>query len=136
MVAGVAPGSDVIMEILRGGKRMGVTVKLVELESPAPHSEPRKIAWDAWGLNVKALPKGAERVLGVEGGVEVQRVDPSGPAGTGGIREGDILLRINREPVGGVESYRKLLAKSPRGKMVSVLIDRDGGQMYLAFRGR
>ena len=136
MVAGVVPGSEVVMEILRGGKRVGVTVKLAELESPAPHSVPRKPPWDAWGLYVKALPKGAERVLGVEGGVEVQGVDPSGSAGAGGIREGDILLRINREPVGGLESYRKMLAKSPRGQMVSVLIDRDGGQMYLAFRGR
>jgi Do/DeqQ family serine protease len=136
MVAGVAPGSDVVMEILRGGKRMGVTVKLAELESPAPHPVPRKPPWDAWGLYVKALPKGAERVLGIEGGVEVQRVDPSGSAGTGGIREGDILLRINREPIGGLESYRRMLAKSPRGQMVSVLVDRDGGQMYLAFRSR
>ena len=63
-------------------------------------------------------------------------MDPSGPAGTGGIREGDILLRINREPVRGLESYRKMLARSPRGKMVSVLVERDGGQMFLAFRSR
>ena len=135
-VAGVTPGSDVVMEILRGGKRKGITVRLAELEGPAPPSVPPKTPWDAWGLYVKALPKGAERVLGVEGGVEVQRVDPSGPAGTGGIREGDILLRINREPVRGLESYRKMLARSPRGKMVSVLVERDGGQMFLAFRSR
>jgi S1-C subfamily serine protease len=136
MVAGVAPGSDVVMEILRGGKRRGVTVRLTELESPAPPSAPPETPWDSWGLYVKALPKGEERALGVEGGVEVRRVDPSGPAGTGGVREGDILLRINREPVKDVSSYRRMLAKSPRGKMVSVLVDRDGGQLYLAFRNR
>lgn len=136
MVAGVAPGSDVVMEILRGGKRRGVTVRLAELESPAPPSVPPKTPWDSWGLYVKALPKGEERALGVEGGVEVRRVDPSGPAGTGGVREGDILLRIDREPVRNLSSYRRLLAKSPRGKMVSVLVDRDGGQLYLAFRNR
>lgn len=136
MVAGVVPGSDVVMEILRGGKRRGVTVRLAELESPVPPSAPRKTPWDSWGLYVKALPKGTERVLGVEGGVEVQLVDPSGPAGTGGVREGDILLRINREPVGDLSSYRRMLAKSPPGHMVSVLVDRDGGQLYLAFRNR
>jgi len=63
-------------------------------------------------------------------------VDPSGPAGTGGVHEGDILLRINREPVGDLSSYRRMVAKSPRGQMVSVLVDRDGGQLYLAFRNR
>ena len=62
------------------------TVRLAELESPAPPSVLPKTPWDSWGLYVKALPKGAERALGVEGGVEVQLVDPSGPAGAGGMR--------------------------------------------------
>jgi S1-C subfamily serine protease len=136
MVAGVSPGSDVILEILRGGKRMTVTVKLAELESPAPHSSPRKPPLDSWGLHVQALPEGADRALGIAGGVVVQNVDPAGPAGAGGIRAGDILLRINKEPVTGPESYRKLLSGLPRGQMVSVLVDREGGRMYLAFRNR
>jgi len=136
MVAGVSPGSDAILEILRGGKRMTVTVKLAELEGPAPHVSPREPPLDAWGLHVKALPKGADRALGVEGGVVVQNVDPGGPAGAGGIRAGDILLQINREPVHDPESFRKLLARLPRGQMVSVLVDREGGRIYLAFRNR
>ncbi len=136
MVAGVSPGSDVILEILRGGKRMTVTVKLAELESPAPHASPRKPPLDSWGLHVQAIPEGAERALGIAGGVVVQNVDPAGPAGAGGIRAGDILLRINKEPVSGPESYRKLLSSLPRGQMVSVLVDREGGRMYLAFRNR
>ncbi|NNF84695.1 MAG: Do family serine endopeptidase [Deltaproteobacteria bacterium] len=136
MVAGVSPGSDAILEILRGGKRMTVTVKLAELESPAPHASPREPALDAWGLHVQGLPEGADRALGVTGGVVVQNVDPAGPAGVGGIRAGDILLRINREPVHSPESFGKLLARLPRGQMVSVLVDREGGRMYLAFRNR
>jgi S1-C subfamily serine protease len=136
MVAGVSPGSDAILEILRGGKRMTVTVKLAELESPAPHASPREPPLGAWGLHVRALPEGAERALGVAGGVVVQNVDPAGTAGTGGIRAGDILLRINREPVQSPESFRKLLARLPRGQMVSVLVDREGARMYMAFRNR
>ncbi|NNG47915.1 MAG: PDZ domain-containing protein, partial [Deltaproteobacteria bacterium] len=66
----------------------------------------------------------------------VRNVDPAGPAGAGGIRAGDILLRINREPVHSPESFGKLLARLPRGQMVSVLVDREGGRMYLAFRNR
>jgi Do/DeqQ family serine protease len=136
MVAGVSPGSDVALEILRSGKRMRVTVKLAELEGPAPRAVSRKAPLDAWGLSVMALPAEAARSLGVEGGVEVQDVDPSGPAGKGGIRDGDILLRINKNLVTGPDSYRRMLAKLPRGQMVSVLVGRDGGQMYLAFRNK
>lgn len=136
MVAGLSPGSQVMLEILRGGKRMTVTVKLAELESPAPHASPRMPPLDPWGLTVEALPEGAERALGVAGGVVVRNVDTAGPAGAGGIRPGDILLRIDKHPVHNPESYRKLLAMLPPDQMVSVLVDRDGGRMYLAFRNR
>ena len=47
-----------------------------------------------------------------------------------------MLYEVITDPVGGLESYRKMVAKSPRGQMVSVLVNRDGGQMYLAFRTR
>ena len=136
MVAGVSPGNEVALEILRAGKRMAVTVRLAELEGPAARAAPRNYPLDAWGLHVEALPGEVARALGLKGGVEIRSMDPAGPAGSGGVREGDILLRINRDPVGGVDSYRKLLARLPRGQMVSVLIDRDGGRMYLAFRTR
>jgi serine protease Do/serine protease DegQ len=136
MVAGVSPGSNVPLEILRSGKRMKVTVKLAELEGPAPRAVSRKAPLDVWGLSVIALPAEVARSLGVEGGVEVQDVDPSGPAGKGGIRDGDILLRINKDSVTGPDSYRRMLAKLPRGQMVSVLVGRDGGQMFLAFRNK
>jgi serine protease Do len=136
MVAGVSPGSDVTLEILRSGKRMRVPVELAELEGPVPRAVSRKAPLDAWGLSVMALPAEAARFLGVEGGVEVQDVDPSGPAGKGGIRDGDILLRINKDSVTGLDAYRRLQAKLPRGQMVSVLVGRDGGQMYLAFRNK
>jgi serine protease Do/serine protease DegQ len=135
-VAGVSPGSVAVLEILRGGKRMTLSVTLAELESPVPRAVPRKTPMDTWGLSVQALSKGTARALGIPGGVEVREVDPSGVAGAGGVREGDILLRINRERVTGRDSYRRLLTRLPRGQMVSLLVDRDGGQVYLAFRHR
>jgi serine protease Do/serine protease DegQ len=135
-VAGISPGSLAVLEILRGGKRMTLSVTLAEREPPAPPAVPRKPPMDTWGLSVKALSKGTARALGIPGGVEVREVDPSGVAGAGGVREGDILLRINRERVTGRDSYRRLLGRLPRGQMVSLLIDRDGGQVYLAFRHR
>ena len=68
--------------------------------------------------------------------ITVTAVDPSGVAGAGGVREGDVLVRINREPVDGVDGYRRLVSRLPRGRMVSVLVLRERGQMYLAFRNK
>ena len=54
----------------------------------------------------------------------------------GGIREGDIILRIDRRPVAGIDAYRKTVGEIRRGNMVSVLLMREGSQMYVAFRAR
>ena len=135
-VAALSPGTSVGMEILRDGKRATVKVTLAEQDAPAPRRPARKDPLDAWGLHVKGIPNRVLRTLEIDGGVEVAAADPSGIAGAGGVREGDVLLRINREPVGGVDSYRTLLTKLPRGSMVSVLVLRERGQMYLAFRNR
>ena len=74
--------------------------------------------------------------LGIDGGVAVNFVESTGVAWRGGIREGDILLRINREPVSGVDGYRRLVEALPKRRMVSMLVYRNGGQTYMAFRTR
>lgn len=135
-VAAVSPGTSVRMEILRDGKRAAVTVTLAEQDAPAPRRAARKAPLDAWGLHVAGIPDPVLRTLEIDGGVEVLSVDPSGVAGAGGVREGDVLLRINRKPVDGTNGYQRILAKLPRGHMVSVLVLRERGRMYLAFRNK
>lgn len=135
-VASATPGSSVLMDILRGGKRARVEISVAEMEGQEARPQYRKAPVDAWGLAAEEIPARALRDLGIEGGVEVDYVDAAGPAWEGGIREGDILLRINRKPVPGVDAYRKALLELPKGQMVSVLLWRDGAHMYVAFRAR
>jgi Do/DeqQ family serine protease len=136
MIAGAAPGSRVSLDILRGGRRAGVTVAVGEMDGPESRPKPRKAPVDALGLSVASLPARVLKELEIGGGVEVRYADASGPAWEGGIREGDVLLRINRSPVNGLQAYAKAVAGIPRGQMVSVLILRDGARMYVAFRLR
>lgn len=135
-VAALAPGTQVNMEILRDGKRVALNVTLAEQDAPQPRPAGRKAPLDIWGLHVAGIPEEILHSLEIDGGVEITAVDPSGIAGAAGVREGDLLLRINRDPVHGVEGYRSLLSKLPRGRMVSVLVLRERGQIYLAFRNK
>ena len=135
-VAAASPGSSVSMEILRGGKRARVELGVAEMEGMETRRGGRKAPVDAWGLAVEKVPARALRELGIEGGVGVDFVDPSGTAWQGGIREGDLIMRINRDPVTSPESYRKAVSGVPRGSMASVLLLREGSQMYVAFRVR
>jgi Do/DeqQ family serine protease len=134
--ASATPGSTVSMDILRAGKRARVDVIVAEMDGQEARMQSPKAPVDGWGLAVEGIPPRVLRDLGVEGGVVAGYVDASGPAWEGGIREGDILLRINRDPLPGVDAYRKAVTALPGGRMVSVLILREGSQMYVAFRTR
>jgi Do/DeqQ family serine protease len=135
-IASTPPGTAVGIEILREGKRASVTAQLAEMEGRGAPQAPRKEKADSLGLAVTPIPGTIAKELGIDGGVAVNYVEPSGSAWQGGIREGDILLRINRDAVGGVEGYRRLVAALPQRRMVSVLVYRNGGQTYMAFRTR
>jgi serine protease Do len=135
-IAGTAPGSAVGLEILREGKRASVTAQLSEMEGKGPAQTPRRETADALGLAVTPIPGTIAKELSIEGGVAVNYVEPTGVAWQGGIREGDILLRINHAPVAGVEGYRRIVSALPSRRMVSVLVYRNGGQTYMAFRTR
>ncbi len=135
-IAALAPGTAVNIEILREGKRAAVTAQLSEVEGKTPLQAPIKEAADALGLAVTPIPGTISKELSIDGGVAVNFVEPTGVAWQGGIREGDILLRINREAVVGIDGYRRLVAALPPRRMISVLVYRNGGHMYLAFRTR
>ncbi len=134
--ASAAPGSRVSMDILRAGRRARVELVVGEMDAQDARPVPRRTAVDAWGLAVLGLPPATLKGLGIQGGVAAEFVDAGGPAWGGGIREGDILLRIDRDLLAGPEAYRRAVAAQPAGKMVSVLLLRDGAQLYVAFRAR
>ena len=53
-------------------------------------------------------------------------VETASPAWDGGIREGDVLLSINRETVRGLDEYRKAVSRLPRGRPAFALVYREG----------
>ncbi|MDR3745370.1 MAG: PDZ domain-containing protein [Acidobacteriaceae bacterium] len=62
-------------------------------------------------------------------GAEIIQVDHDAPAGKAGLREHDVLLRINKLPVEGEEQVRKVLRESPPGTTLVLVVSRDGQQM-------
>jgi S1-C subfamily serine protease len=60
------------------------------------------------------------------GGVLVRDVHEASPASRSGVRRGDILLRIGREPVASAADYRSALAEYTPGSRVDLVWLRDG----------
>jgi hypothetical protein len=69
-------------------------------------------------------PGGAPGVLlaGVRGGA---------PAEKGGLRRGDILIKLGAHPIGGVEDLMYALNASKPGETVTAVVKRDGKELKL-----
>jgi serine protease Do len=87
-------------------------------------------------MAVRPVPKHLLREMELRGGVEVTFVETASPAWDGGVREGDVLLSINRETVRGLDEYRKAVSRLSRERPAFALVYRDGIQLYVALKSR
>ncbi len=64
-----------------------------------------------------------------ERGVEVTMVDQDAPAGKAGLREQDVILSFNGQPVEGVAELRRMIHETPPGRTVTLGVSRNGQMM-------
>ena len=57
-----------------------------------------------------------------------------GPAQGGGLRQGDVILQINNHKIANTKQFHELLSGLPAGKSVPVLVQRQGGPLFLAIK--
>lgn len=65
-------------------------------------------------------------------GVEVMSVDRQGPAGRAGIREGDLIVRVNDQATASVDDIHRILAEWPIGKPLPVIVIRGEERVELS----
>ncbi|HEY3100559.1 MAG TPA: Do family serine endopeptidase [Methylomirabilota bacterium] len=126
-VAGLAPGERVRIVVVRDGARQPATVTIGEM----PSEEPTVLAQtgaDGFGLQVEALPPGiADRLnLAVSQGVIVVDVAAGGPADRAGLRRGDVILEVGRQPVTDAQTFGQALAAIPPGETALLYLHRPG----------
>jgi serine protease Do len=84
------------------------------------------------GLVVEELNEALRQRANTSFGVRV--VESSGPAHGAGIRQGDIITRLNNQEVDSVETFNDVVADLERGRSVPVLIVRGQSPTFLALR--
>jgi serine protease Do len=59
-------------------------------------------------------------------GVEIKSVDADSPASKAGLKDGDVVLEYNGQPVAGIEQFARLVRETPAGHEARLQIWRNG----------
>jgi serine protease Do len=128
-VATTPVGTEASLTILRNGREEEKKVTIGSLKEAvdllAGAAEKRL------GVRVTALSKkeAAQYGLKANEGVKVVKVDPKSPLDQAGFEPGDLILGINGQPVGGVESFYQVASGLKPGQEVVLLaLDHRTGQ--------
>jgi Do/DeqQ family serine protease len=136
-VAGLRPGTDVVIGTVRDGQRREVTARVVEREAERAAAKMPRGSGDredvGVGMTVAPVTPELARELRVENsaGLAVVAVDPDGAAASAGLRPGDVITRVNGHDVDSVPELKSALEASG-ARPALVLLNRQGEQVFVA----
>ncbi|HAL85876.1 MAG TPA: peptidase S1 [Deferribacteraceae bacterium] len=133
IIGGYEPNTTVKLTVIRDGKKREIPVKLGVRKdgasgsvSPAEPDVSRPIA-------VKEVDEATAKKFGVEGGVVVTSIDETTNAFNAGLRNGDIVLWINRQSVKSAEDFYAKYDKVKEGDVVFLKVVSRGSGRFIAF---
>ncbi len=132
VVAGIAAGKSVSVELIRNGKPLTIVLTIGNADNAtAAANRPESVPVDNWlGLTVEELPQNQR---GKGGGVLVTDVEQGSSAGEGGIKPGDIVQAINQRRVMNLAEYNAAMQQAQQRGAVAFLVRRGNMSLYFAF---
>jgi Do/DeqQ family serine protease len=147
-VAATAPGTEVALTVVRDEREQQLRATLGEFqpetadagdgEGQGGGDAARRGGTGRLGLTLEPLTPEMAARLRVESNVQglvVTDVDPSGPAGNAGIREGDVIVEVNRQPVRSVADITAALNRAT-GRPLLLLVHSRGTSGFVTVRPR
>ena len=140
IVGSAKPGTKATLEVFRRGAAKNLTVTVVELEAERPRSAPPvernapklPAVIGLLGLAVSDLSDAQKTELKVKTGVRVEATE--GAAVKAGIREGDIILSLDKTEITSVKQFEAAIGKLDKPKSVTLLIKRGEWVNYIVIR--
>jgi serine protease Do len=131
LVAAIAPGTNVNLEIWRNHASKQISVSLGSLEDKRTAANAATQAQGGkLGLAVRPLSPEERRQGMVQGGLVVEHA--SGPAAEAGIQPGDVVLAANGAPVTSADELKSAVEKS-KGH-IALLIQRGDARIFVPVR--
>ena len=140
LVAETAVGKTVPVEVMRSGKSktLEITVARMVEETAAVESSPEAAQKSKWGLALRELrPEEREELKLKEGeGVMVTNVLPDSPAADAAVQVGDVIVEVNKVPVGSVAALKKEAGKIEDDKPLLLLLRRENSNRYASLAAK
>jgi len=130
-IARSSPGEKVNLTMIRDGRSDSISVELGEADSDKPVAAGQFPSGGELGLTVQPLTDQIARQLGLKdvSGVVVTAVEPGSPAAEAGLRRGDVVEEVSRNPVTSVGQFKSALRKA--GDVVLLLVNRGGQALFV-----
>jgi serine protease Do len=134
IVAETAVGKTVPIEVIRNGKTKTVEVTVTRMadETAASDTTPEAAKKSKWGLALRELRPEERTQLQLKDseGVLITSVLPDSPASEAGVQEGDVIVEVNKTPVGSVAALKKEVDKVESDKPLLLLLRRENSNRY------
>jgi serine protease Do len=144
-IAALRPGTAVQLLLWRDGKTFEQTVTLGERpaepgqakqqqQPPSPRA-PQETR-QSLGLDVQNVTRNLAQRFGYQPGegVIVTAVTPEGPASNAGIRPGDLIVSVNRQPVPSVDRFAAAVRAARKSGQALLLIRRGEASQFVVVR--
>jgi Do/DeqQ family serine protease len=109
--------AQLTLSVFRGGAQQAISLSPVEFPSKLAEG----LAWDRLGLRLRAI----------RGGLAIAAVRPGSNAARAGLEPGDVVLRLNNQPMQTVDAFRESLVAARNAKSVLLLVQRGPTGYYI-----
>ena len=142
-VAQTVVGKKVVVKFMREKKSRAVEVAIAEQPKNVAQAggEDAGAATPSSGLlsdlDVRELTSELAARFGLganERGVVIAKVRQGSPAEESGLKEGDLLLEINRQPTATIKAYERAVSKLGKGQAALLLIKRQGRPFFVTLK--
>jgi Do/DeqQ family serine protease len=141
VVASMAPGTKVSLKTLRDGREQDAQLTLAELPARPQADEEDSDAGQTsgsgkFGLSLQPLTTDMASRVGLDAsdqGLLVAKVDPDGAAADAGIRQGDLVVEVNRRPVRTIAEFNAAVQQSGQ-KPALLLVKRRNNTIFVPLK--
>lgn len=134
---GMAPaGSEAVLEIVRKGAPMTISVRLGEREVEIQNTPFARPEEKPFGIAAQPLTPDLAKKFDLESvsGVLISQVEPDSLAAQAGLRPGHVIQEVDQQPIDNMETFRTAMKDGDPKKGILLLVVTRNGSRYLILR--